>query len=132
MKIKVVTGQQGTNILEVSKSFDGDLIEFPETEICHSYDLCEHVMQIVQEHVDRDKDKNLIIVTYSEIVLDAVRLWVARNKFENAECVNILSDGNCVNILINKNGEMEKWIDGVFDIKNIILKELFEIRKERM
>ena len=130
MKIKVVTGQQGTNILEVSKSFDGDLIEFPETEICHSYDLCEHVMQTVQEHVDRDI--NLIIVTYSEIVLDAVRLWVARNKFENAECVNILSDGNYINIPINKNGEMEKWIEGVFDIKNIILRELFEIRKERM
>ena len=129
MRIRVITGQRGTDILEVSKSFKGDTIEFPETEICHSYDLCEHIMEIVHEYYDKDKD--LIIVTYSEIVLDAVRLWVARNKFEDAECVNVLSDGNLINVPIDENGEMKEWIDGVFDIKRIILRELFKIKKER-
>lgn len=129
MRIIIVTGQRGIDILEASKSFKGDTIEFPETEICHSYDLCEHIMEIVQGHVDIDK--NLIIVTYSEVVLDAVRLWVARNKFEDAECVNVLSDGNLINVPIDENGKMKEWIDGVFDIKRIILRELFKIRKER-
>lgn len=129
MRIRVITGQRGIDILEASKSFKGDIIEFPETEICHSYDLCEHIMKIVQDHVDIDK--GLIIVTYSEVVLDAVRLWVARNKFEDAECVNLLSDGNLINVPIDENGEMKEWIDGIFDIKRIILRELFTIRKER-
>lgn len=129
MKIKVITGQQGVDVLKSSKSFEGNLIEFPETEICHSYDLCEHVMKSVQKYVNMDKD--LIIVTYSEIVLDSVRLWVARNNFEYAECVNILSDGDCINVPIGTNGEIEEWISGTFDIKSIILKELFKIRKER-
>lgn len=129
MRIRVITGQQGIDILESTKEFKGDIIKFPETEICHSYDLCEHIMQIVQDHFDIDKC--LIIVTYSEVVLDAVRLWVARNKFEDAECVNVLSDGNIINVPIDENGDMKEWIDGVFDIKRIILRELLKIRKER-
>ena len=129
MKIRVITGQQGVNIFEVYNEFAGNIIKFPETKTCHSYDLCEHVMQVVQKYFETDSDVN--IVTYSEVVLDAVRLWVARNKFEGAECINVLSDGNCINVSINKNGEMETWVKGVFDIKQIILRELFEIRKER-
>ena len=129
MRIRVITGQQGIDILESAKEFKGDIIKFPETEICHSYDLCEHIMEIVKNHDDINKD--LTIVTYSEIVLDAVRLWVARNKFEDAECVNVLSDGNIINVPIDENGDMKEWIGGVFDIKRIILRELFKIRKER-
>lgn len=129
MKIRVITGQQGVNIFEVYNGFAGNIIKFPETEICHSYDLCEHVMQAVQKCFESDFDVD--IVTYSEVVLDAVRLWVARNKFEGAECVNILSDRNCINVQIDENGEMETWVNGIFDVKQVILKELFEIRKER-
>ena len=103
MRIRVITGQQGINILESAKEYKGDIIKFPETEICHSYDLCEHIMQIVQDYFDIDKC--LIIVTYSEVVLDAVRLWVARNKFEDAECINVLSDGNIINVPIDENGD---------------------------
>ena len=128
MKIRVITGQQGADIFNVYKGFVGNIIEFPESEICHAYDLCEHVMQAVQKHFESDSDVD--IVTYSEVVLDAVRLWIARNKFESAECVNVLLDGNCINASIDKFGEMETWVNGVFDVKQIILKELFEIRKE--
>ena len=129
MNIRVITGQQGVNIFEAYNGFVGNIILFPETEICHSYDLCEHVMQVVQKYFETDSDVN--IVTYSEVVLDAIRLWVARNKFENAECVNVLLDGNCINTSIDKYGEMETWVNGVFDVKQVILRELFEIRKER-
>ena len=129
MQIKVVTGQQGTNIELSACVFQGTKLIFLETRNCHSYDLCEDIMETLQEFYDADR--NLIIVTYSEVVLDSVRLWVARNEFENAECVNVLSDGNCINVPIDKNGEMETWINGVFDIKTIILKELFEIRQSR-
>ena len=129
MKIRVITGQQGVNIFEVYNEFAGNIIKFPETKTCHSYDLCEHVMRIVQDHFESDSDVD--IVTYSEVVLDAVRLWIARNKFEGVECVNVLLDGNCINTSIDKYGEMETWVNGVFDVKRVILKDLFEIRKER-
>ena len=118
MKIRVITGQQGVNIFEVYNEFAGNIIKFPETKTCHSYDLCEHVMRIVQDHFESDSDVD--IVTYSEVVLDAVRLWVARNKFEGAECINVLLDGNCINVSIDKYGEMETWVNGIFDIKQII------------
>lgn len=129
MKIKVITGQQDVDIEKSACKFQGTTITFPETQNCHSYDLCEDIMRTVQEFYETNRD--LIIITYSEVVLDSVRLWVARNGFEYAECVNVLSDGNIVNVPIDKNGEMEEWIDGVFDIKRIILRELFEIRKSR-
>ena len=128
MRIRIITGQQGVDILNAYKGFIGNIIEFPESKICHAYDLCEHVMRIVQDNFETDSDVD--IVTYSEVVLDAVRLWVARNKFESAECVNVLLDGNCINASIDKYGEMETWVNGVFDVKQVILKELFEIRKE--
>ena len=120
MKIKVITGQRGIDIEKSACKFQGTTITFPETQNCHSYDLCEDIMRTLQEFYEENRD--LIIFTYSEVVLDSVRLWVARNSFEYTECINVLSD---------KNGEMEKWIDGVFDIKRIILKELFEIRQSR-
>ena len=129
MNIKIITGQQDVDIEKYSCKFQGTTIVFPESRNCHSYDLCEDIMKEIQDFYNDNRD--LVIVTYSEVVLDAVRLWVARNSFEYAECVNILSDGNIVNVPIDKNGEMEKWIDGVFDIKRIILKELFEIRMSR-
>lgn len=129
MNIKIITGQKGTDIKNSAYKFQGSIILFPETQECHSYDLCEDVMRIVQKSFD--SDRNLIIVTHSEVVLDAVRLWVARNSFEYAECVNVLSDGSFIDVPINKNGEMDKWINGVFDIKNVILRELFEIRRSR-
>lgn len=129
MNIKVITGQQGSDIENSVYKFKGSIILFPETQQCHSYDLCEDVMRTVQKSFDSDRD--LIIATYSEIVLDAVCLWVARNSFENAECINVLSDGSIVNVPINKNGELDRWIDGVFDIKMLILRELFEIRRSR-
>lgn len=129
MKIKVITGQQGINIEKVPTKFQGTSLLFPETINYHSYNLCKDVMETVQEFYDENRD--LAIVTYSEVVLDAVRLWVARNKFSGAECVNILTDGNFINVPINENGEMETWVDGVFDIKTKILRELHEIRKSR-
>ena len=129
MRIRVITGQQGVDIFNAYKGFIGNIIEFPESEICHAYDLCEHVMRIVQENFDADSDVD--IVTYSEVVFDAVRLWIARNKFEGAERVTVLLDGNCINASIDKYGEMETWVNGVFDVKRVILRELFKIRKKR-
>ena len=129
MKITVITGQTGIDIKKISCEFQGNEVIFPEIKICHSYELCENIMQTVQEFYNTDTD--LKIVTYSEVVLDAVRLWVARNSFEYASCVNILSNGDIVNVPIDKNGEMKRWIDGVFDIKRIILREMMKIRTSR-
>lgn len=127
MKINIVVGQKGIDIANLTNDLNGEIIKFPETKILHSYDLCEYVMNMIQNYYE--KNKNINIVTYSEIVLDSIRLWVARNNFKNAKCTNILSTGEMIEVPINEYGEMEEWITGVFDIKQVILRELFEIRK---
>lgn len=129
MRLRIISGQQGVDILEASKGYNDDIIAFPEIKICHPYDLCEHVMREIQEYYDKNMDLN--IVTYSEVVLDAARLWVARNQFENAECINILSNENLIIVPIDKYGELEKWVEGVFDTKMIVLRELIAIKIKR-
>lgn len=128
MKIDILTGQRGTDIAKHAAHYIGDKIEFPETQICHAYDLCENVMETIQKHFDNNED--LVILTYSEVVVDAVRLWVARNKFLYAQCNNVLTDDTVQVSPIDEYGEMD-WIIGIFDVKQIILKELFTLRKDR-
>lgn len=134
MKIYVVTGQRGADIVEMANKlkakYQCKMIKFPETKPYHSYDLCDYMLGIV--HGCYENNENLVVVTYSEVVLDSVRLWVARNKFTGAECINVLSNNDeIVNVEIDENGEMEQWVRGVFDIKRIVLKELLYIRRSR-
>lgn len=129
MKINIVVGQKGIDIANLINDFNGEIIKFPETKILHSYDLSEYVMNMIQNYYKKDKDIN--VITYSEVVLDSIRLWIARNNFKNAKCINILSTGEIIEVPISEYGEMEEWITGVFDIKQVILRELFEIRKQK-
>lgn len=131
MRICLITGQQGVDFLETAKDLgaemcEGGIVKFPESKICHSYDLCEYVMELADEYYEKGED--LLICTWSEVVLDAVRLWVARRAFENAVCVNVLSNGETKVVPIRKNGEMDEWVNGVFDIKTVILREMFQYR----
>ena len=59
-----------------------------------------------------------------------MRLWGARTKHcDILECVNVLNNGEIHIAKFNEFGEMEFWENGVFDIKSVILKELFETRR---
>lgn len=127
MKIKLVTGQRYGNLKKVVEE-GTDTIWYPEAKEIHPYNLADNILELCEKHYNENKD--LIIVTYSEIVLDAVRLWGARTKHcDILECVNVLNNGEIHIAKFNEFGEMEFWENGVFDIKSVILKELFETRR---
>lgn len=78
-------------------------------------------------------NEDLIITTYSEIVLDSVRLWGARTGHcDILKCINCMDNGEIRTSGFNEYGEMDVWENGIFDIKKVILKELFNIKKWKM
>ena len=135
MNIKIITGRRGMNIKRILQEYDRDfegyenILKFPETEICHSYDLCDCILKFIQKNYE--ENKNIVIITYSEVVLDATRLWVARNSFEGARCIMLINNSKLIESKINTVGEMDNWERGTFDIKQKILYELFKIRRNR-
>ena len=133
MIIKIITGQRKSDLINYYnnnfKSYKGDILIFPETKTYHSYDLADYIMEIVHENINKNKD--LIIITYSEIVLDAARLQMARHSFKGGQCISVMDDNSVIEVDINENGELNEWPSGVFDNKLMILKELFQIKKER-
>lgn len=126
MEIKIVTGQRNADLAQMVRTYN-NVEYYPESKRIHSYNLADNILKLCEKHYNENKD--LIIVTYSEIVLDVVRLWGARTKHcDILECVNVLNNGELHIAKFNEFGEMDFWENGVFDIKRIILKELLEIR----
>ena len=113
MNIKIITGRRGMDIKGILQEYDRDfegyenILKFPETEICHSYDLCDYILKFIQKNYE--ENKNIVIITYSEVVLDATRLWVARNSFEGAKCIMLINDSKLIESKINTVGEMDNW-----------------------
>lgn len=129
MKIKIITGQRNGDFSQIAKNYN-NIVYYPESKEIHPYNLADNILELCEKHYNENKD--LIIVTYSEIVLDAVRLWGARAKHcDILECVNVLNNGEIRIAKFNEFGEMDFWEAGVFDIKTIILKELLEIRRNK-
>ena len=67
---------------------------------------------------------SILIITFSDHVLNAVRVAVKKNKFENAECIQMLNNGEVVISKILPNGRMTEWVEGIFDIWDGALMEL--------
>lgn len=78
-------------------------------------------------------NKDLVIATYSEIVLDSIRLWGARTGNCNIlKCITCMDNGEVHTSTFNEYGEMNAWEHGVFDIKEAILKELLDIKRKKI
>lgn len=126
MTIKLVTGQRNGNLKKAVEE-GTDTIWYPEAKEIHNYDLVEEILALCDKYYNADR--NLIIVTYCECVLNAMRLWGSRTKHcDILECHNVMSNGEIHIAKFNEYGEMEFWEPGVFDIKSVILKELVESR----
>ena len=129
MKITVVTGERGSIPNNWYWDRQSSFIGFPEAKVIHQYDLFDEVMNIIQESFESDRD--LIILTYSEIVFNTVRLWVTRNQFDKASLI-YMHDGRASKIIaISKNGEIDPWPQGMFNLEAKIMKELITVRMER-
>lgn len=140
MEIKIISGQRGICLEKYTPSI-GNVILYPEIQYgaMHSYDLVDKILPLCQEFYDKNED--LVIVTYSETVLDAVRLWVARTGFDGASCDQVVIEEQFTkehtnymttevkNSKINIDGQMDSWEVGVFDVKTVILGEMFTYRR---
>lgn len=126
MEIVIITGQRNGNL-----SVIGDykhIRYFPEQITLHPYKLSEKILKLCDIYFKANED--LVIVTYSEIVLDSVRLWGTRTGHcDILKCINCMDNGEIRTSGFNEYGEMESWEEGVFDIKRAILKELLEIKR---
>ena len=129
MEIIIITGQQNGS-LYIPYKYE-HVKYFPEEKTLHPYKLSKKILELCDMYFKANKD--LAIVTYSEIVLDSIRLWGARTKHcDIVECINVLDNGETHIAKLNKFGGMDFWEDGVFDIKSVILKELLKIRYRRI
>ncbi len=129
MEIKIVTGQRNADLAQMVRTYN-NVEYYPESKKIHPYNLVDNILELCEKHYNQNQD--LIIVTYSEIVLDAIRLWGARTAHcDIVECINVLDNGETHIAKLNKFGGMDFWEDGVFDIKSVILKELLKIRKSK-
>ena len=129
MEIIIVTGQQNGN-LYLAGNYE-HVKYFPEQSTLHPYKLFEKILKLCDMYFKANED--LVITTYSEIVLDSVRLWGARTGHcDILKCISCMDNGEIRTSTFNEYGEMDVWENGIFDIKRIILKELLDIKREKM
>lgn len=79
MKIVIISGQKNADIQKALQKLNlNDCIQYPESEILHNYDLSEKVMELCDACHTQNRD--LKIITYSEIVVNSARLWAIRTN----------------------------------------------------
>lgn len=128
MKITIITGDCGVDVTNISCA-DKDIENLPERKILNQYDLSEYIYKKAEEMYI--KNKNLTIITYSDVVFDTIRVFVRdcnyNFKYSNydkkcsCECIFVDKDGknNIYNIL--DTGKLAHWRDGMFDVKQELL-----------
>jgi hypothetical protein len=129
MEIIIITGQQNGN-LYLAGNYEY-VKYFPEEKILHPYKLSKRILELCDRYFKANKD--LVIATYSEIVLDSIRLWGARTGNCNIlKCITYMDNGEVHTSTFDEYGEMDTWEHGVFDIKKVILKELLDIKRKKV
>ena len=133
MKLEIVSGQPKLGILDLEDKFrdilkqnnlheegiyivdsEKHIMCFPETQVLHPKTLYDSIKKRVREHIESDKD--LFILTYSEIVLNAVRVEIKNYEYEGGKCHQFLNDGTHTCTLIDKNGRMDYYQEDIFDV----------------
>ena len=134
MKLEIMSGQQDinlnnkfTDLLAQNGIYIDDVEQkhfmiFPERYIFHPKKLYKTIRQKVREHIENNID--FFILTYSDHVLNAVRVEIKNHNFDGAKCHQFLNNGEDVCADITKNGRLTIWIDDVFDVWENALMEL--------
>ena len=113
MKIVIISGQKNADIQKALQQLNlNDCIQYPESEILHNYDLSEKVMELCDACHTQNRD--LKIITYSEIVVNSARLWAIRtNNIGLFKMVSVMDNGETRETKMDESGELIKWEDGV-------------------
>ena len=134
MKLEIISGQQNVeintifsnmlkenNICERNTSGNHYLI-YPELELHHPKKILHTVRKIVKDHIESDSD--LYILTYSDHVLNAVRLEVKAHNFSGSRCHQIVENNIDICAKIDEEGRLDVWATDIFDVWDQELLEL--------
>lgn len=126
MKLEIVTGQSDINIddfftgLLKQNNIDVEDLEqkhyliYPERKIYHPKKLYDTIRKIVREHIELNSD--MFILTYSDHVLNAVRVEIKNHNYEGGKCHQILNSGDDICADITNKGGLTRWANDIFDV----------------
>lgn len=109
---------------EKFKDKGGVMFEFPEySEKQHPQNLFNDIKKLTKDCI---KCKcNLFILTYNDHVFNAVRCSIKETSYEEGNCVAYINTENQpITSKILKNGTLEYWENGIFDMWEKALMEL--------
>lgn len=136
MKLELMSGQPGvelntkfSELLKLNGYYDGDLEQknfmiFPELELRQQKIIYDVVRERIRKHLETNND--LFILTYSDHVLNALRMEVKIHNFEGVKIHQLIKDGDDIVASISKEGRMDIWVDDIFDVWDRALGELVE------
>lgn len=132
MKIEIVSGQPNAPVMEhffrlcvENGAKEKDILLFPEKEVLNlnQLTLWKRTEYFIEKHFL--EKSNLFILTYSDIVLNAVRIWIRKYECESAMLHQIKRNGEDVCCKINDDGSINVWVEDIFDAYERTLIELF-------
>jgi predicted ATPase len=128
MKIEIVSGQPYADVESFFETLlpkyvnPHSVFKFPEYRMLHPVRLLNDFREVVREHIEENKD--LYVLTYSDHILNAIRLEVKKHKFNNANLHQIRDDGSDMLAFIDEDGMLSYWEDNVFNLWDKALIEL--------
>lgn len=132
MKLELISGQPNVDlkdkfreILKQNGISDGDLEQnnfmiYPELNIRQPKMLYDSI----RERVHNDSDKDLFILSYSDHVLNAIRVEIKKHNFVGGKVHQFTEDGGDLCADITEDGRLTIWADDIFDVWDKALTEL--------
>lgn len=126
MKIEIMSGQPNVEINErftellKQNSYDaGDLEQrnfmiYPENDLRQPKKIYESIREKVKKHMEDGND--LFILTYSDHVLNAVRVEIKNHQFPGGKVHQIIATGEDIIADIGIDGRLDIWIEDIFDV----------------
>lgn len=131
MKINVFGSSDDFNSIDIMtrkikhmNAYDkGDVIYFPENMYHHPKSVMRYIQNEIEDAIY--EERNITIVTYSDHVLNGVRIAVKRSKSldVNANVYQFNKFGE-TDATIDKSGRLSEWAEDVFDTWDKVLLEI--------
>lgn len=134
MKLEVISGQPNVELKDKFREIlkqnginhegieQKNFMIFPELTICQPKMLYDSIRERVCKDIDNDND--LFILTYSDHVLNAVRVEIKKHKFIGGKVHQFQRDGNDICTDITQDGKLTEWVKDIFDVWDRALYEL--------
>ena len=118
-------GEYNTKLMKDNKEHTPHVyLRFPECSHEHPKTCFDDVLRIANDCINNDE--SLYVATFSEKVLNAVRVAITKSEKDiAAECHQLYDNGNVCISSIYKDGSLAIWQRGVWDAWDEALERLF-------